>query len=114
MTAEAATALPVLVVVAVALAWLVGLGVTQVRAVDAAREAARSLARGESAGTATSLARRVATPGSVVRVSPAGQEVTVRVTSHVRGPGWLLGGLPSVDLHGEAVAAREPGTGSPP
>ncbi len=41
-------ALPVLVLVTAALAWLVALGVAQVRVVDAARETARAIARGES------------------------------------------------------------------
>lgn len=110
MTAEAAMVLPVLVVVTVALAWLVGLGVTQARVVDAAREAARSLARGESPGTATGLARRVAPPGSSVSVGASGDVVTARVVTRVSGPSGLFGAL-SVALHGEAVAAREPGTG---
>ncbi len=43
VTAETVMVLPLLVAVALGLAWLVSLGATQVRVVDAAREVARSV-----------------------------------------------------------------------
>jgi len=64
VTAETALVLPVLVCVAVGLAWLVVLGAAQVRCVDAAREVARLSARGESAATvAAAVAGWLLTPG---------------------------------------------------
>ena len=46
VTAETATIAPFLMVVVLLLMWVVSLGITQVRLVDASREAARVMARG--------------------------------------------------------------------
>ena len=100
-------ALPVLVALALGLVWLVGLTVTQVRVVDAARETARAVARDEPQGAATELGRRVAPAGSVITVEDDAGSVRVRVVAEVRGPGGLFGFLPGVEVDGEAVAARE-------
>ena len=99
--------LPLMVAVAVGLAWLIALAGTQVRVVDAAREVARATARDEGAGTAVSLGRRVAPRGSTIAVHQREDVVVVRVRSAVRGPGGLFGFLPLVQVHAEAVAARE-------
>ena len=58
--------LPLLVALTIALAWLLTLGIAQVRAVDAARETARALARDESESVAVGLGRQAAprVPGS--------------------------------------------------
>lgn len=47
VTVEAAAVIPVLVAIAIALAWLISLVLTQIRLVDAAREVARAAARAE-------------------------------------------------------------------
>ena len=99
--------LPLLAAVALGLAWLIALAATQVRVVDAAREVARASARDEAHGTAIGLGERVAPRGSTITVLQQGDVVVVRVRSGVRGPGGLLGFLPSVQVHAEAVAARE-------
>jgi hypothetical protein len=106
-TAELAMVLPLLVAVTVGLVWLLAVAAAQVRTVDAARETARALARGddESASVARGLA--VAPPGSRVVVSRGGGEVTVTVSGSVRGPGGLLARLPSPRLSATAVAADE-------
>lgn len=109
VTAESVVVLPVLVLVAVSLIWLVSLGVVQIRAVDAARETARVVARGESTQAGISVGSRVAAPGSTISVSLGEQQVVVRVVSRVRGPGRLLAALGSVELTAQAIAAREPG-----
>lgn len=108
MTAEAAVVLPVLVLVTVALAWLVSLGVAQARVVDASREAARALARGESRGTAVALARRVAPGGASVSTDASSTTVTSTVVAPVEGPGGVFAAFPTVRVRAEAVAAREP------
>ncbi len=108
VTAETAVALPVLAVLAVALAWLVLLGVAQIRAQDAAREVARAVARGESVSVSSAAGQRVAGPGSTVSVSRSGGTVSVVVTVALRGTGRLLAGLGSVTVRAESVAAMEP------
>ena len=108
MTAEAAVVLPVLVGVALALAWVVSLAVTQVRVVDAARETARAAARADSEGVALSLGRRVAPDGARFSISDDGSTVVVSVRAEVRGPGGLLRFLPGLTVSSRAVAAKEP------
>jgi hypothetical protein len=108
VTAEAAMVLPMILLFAVAMSWLVSIGVTHVRAVDAAREAARSVARGESTGAGAALGRRVAGSGSVVRVTSRSELVVVTVTSPVHGPGGLFDFVHTVEVRARAVAVREP------
>lgn len=108
VTAEAAVVMPTLVLFTIGMTWLASLGVTHVRAVDAARETARTVARGESVGRASAVGRRVATTGSVIHVERGGRTVVVTVRSPVRGPGGLFGMLPAFDVHAQAVAVREP------
>jgi hypothetical protein len=100
--------LPLLAAVAIGLAWLVSLGVTQVRVTDAARETARVLARGESTAAAVALGRQVAPHPATVSVRQASGTVTVTVRARTRGPAGVLAFLPGFWVHGEAVAAREP------
>lgn len=107
-TAETAMALPVLVLLGLALAWVVGLGVAQARVVDAARETARALARGEADARALALGRQVAPDGADIRISTDEGSVRVVVTAEVRGPGDVLGFLPGFEARAEAVAAMEP------
>lgn len=108
VTAEAAMALPVLVLFTLAMAWLVSLGVTQVRALDAAREVARAAARSDSPADAVALGRRVAPAGSRISVDVGAELVVVRVSAPVRAPGGLFGALGSHTVQARAVAATEP------
>lgn len=107
VTAEAAVVLPVLAIFCLMMAWLVGLGVAQVRAVDAAREVARSVARGDSQATGLVLGRQVAPRGARFEVDHRDGMVVVRVTMPVAGPAGLLDFLPRREVHAEAVAAEE-------
>ena len=81
VTAETALAIPALVAVVVALAWLLSLGLTQGVVAQAAREGARAAARGESAVAVRSAAQRVA-PDASVTIRRTG--ATVSVTASVR------------------------------
>ena len=108
VTAEAAVVIPLLLAVAMALVWLVALAATQVRVVDAAREAARAAARGEPDAASVERGRQVAPDGARIEISRGGGVVTVRVASEVSGPGGLLAFLPPVPVSSEAVAAEEP------
>ena len=102
-TAELAAALPVLVVLL--LIGLTGVDATlaKLRCVDAAREAARVAARGESGEAA---ARRVAPDGATLSVRVEGDVVRVVVQVRVRPFGPRL---PGIAVGGSAVAAVEPG-----
>lgn len=107
VTAETAVVLPLLAIFTVGLVWMVSLATVHSRAVDAAREAARVVARGESVGAASTLARSVAGDARV-RISSGGDQVTVVVSAPVKGPGGLFAFLPATTVSARAVAAREP------
>ncbi|MBF6173238.1 TadE family type IV pilus minor pilin [Nocardia blacklockiae] len=100
MTVEAAIALAALVVVVVLCIGGLLAAPTQIRCVDAAREAARLAARGATAD-AVPVARRIAPPGASVTVRTEGDQVIAVVTA----PAPLL----PLELHAEATAQREPG-----
>ena len=108
VTAEAAVVLPVVVLFALGLAWLVALGATQVRSLDAARETARALARGEDQQASVALGTRVATSGARFSVRDDGDTVAVTVDAPVRGPGGIFAFLPTYHARATAVAAQEP------
>ena len=110
VTAEAAAVLPVVVLFALGLAWLVALGGTQVRVLDAARETARAAARGEPADTSAGLGRQVAPTGARISVRDEGDTVAATVDAPVRGPGGIFAFLPTYHARATAVAALEPGS----
>jgi Flp pilus assembly protein TadG len=109
VTAELALALPLLVAVTTGLVWLLAVGADQLRAVDAARETARSLARGDSVEAAVGVGEQVAPAGAKVRVTTSDGRVHVTVTGEVAGPGGIFDALPPAHLHAEAVAVLEEG-----
>jgi Flp pilus assembly protein TadG len=102
-TVELAASLPALVLIVVVALTAVTTVRTQLECVDAAREAARAEARGESGSAA---GRRVAPNGASVTLTADGALVraTVRVQVHPVG-----GLLPGFDVGASAVAAVEPG-----
>ena len=106
-TAELAMALPLLIAVTIGLVWLLAVGAAQVRAVDAARETARAVARGDSVDSAVARGQQVAPDGSRVSVRDDGGQVTAVVVGRVAGPGGLFGALPAVTVSAQAVAASE-------
>lgn len=109
VTAETAVALPLIAVFAVSMAWLVSVGITQVRALDAARETARAAARSDGTREALTLGQRVAPSGSRITVGHDAGTVVVRVSSPVNGPAGLFGHWATFRVEAEAVAAQEPG-----
>jgi TadE-like protein len=110
-TAEIAVALPALVVLVAAGMTAVSVITAQLRCVDAAREAARAAARGESSAVVRSLAERSGPPASRVDVSWPGEEVRVSVSSQASSVGGLL---PSIRVSAAAVALREPTSSDAP
>lgn len=107
VTAELALTLPILMAVTVGLVWLLSVGAAQVRVVDAARETARALARGDSPGEAVARGEQVAPPGSTVTVTSAGGRVVAVASGRVDGPGGLFSFLPGVEVRAEAVTLDE-------
>jgi hypothetical protein len=111
VTAELAVALPAVFLVIAAGVTAVSVLTAQLRCVDAAREAARAAARGESAAVVRSAASRSAPAAASVAVSGDRDAVTVTVSARA-GAGRGL--LPSFRVVAVAVARREPeGTGVP-
>jgi hypothetical protein len=102
VTAELAVAVPVVVVVLALGLAAIRVGVDQVRCVDAARLAARALARGDSEASARAVASTAGPPGAVVAVSSGGAEVSVHVSAARDLAGWRV-----VTVSGSATAARE-------
>ena len=77
-------------------------GVDQVRCVDAARLAARALARGDAEGSARALAATAGPPGAVVVLGAAGSEVSASVTASRDLAGWRV-----VTVRASSTAVRE-------
>src|SRR4051794_31429186 len=80
VTAEAAIVLPLVGLLTLALVWMIGVGLAQVRVVDAARDAARAVARGDDSQAAAVAARRTARKGADVHITADGPMATVRVS----------------------------------
>ena len=107
VTAETAVVLPLIAAFALALIWMVLTVIVQVQLVDASRDAARSLARGDDEQTAVAHARQTAPRGASIAVTTVNDSVTVTVEHEAKAPRWLLVPLPSVHLESHATVARE-------
>ncbi|MEE1745142.1 TadE family type IV pilus minor pilin [Streptomyces sp. JV184] len=102
VTAEAAMAIPVLAVFALALVWALMAASAQIRCVDAARAGARAAARSEPEPQALEAARSAAPDGAEVAMERTGELWRVRVAASMPGPGPL-----ALTLHAEAAALAE-------
>lgn len=111
VTLELAAALPVLMLLLAVAVGSVRLVTAELACTDAAREAARTLARGEPPERARRLAGSVAPAGAAVRLTIAGDLTVAVVAARVRMAGPLL---PAVTVTGRAVAAQEPGAADAP
>jgi hypothetical protein len=103
VTVELAVALPAIMILLLTGLAAVNALATNMRCVDAAREAARAEARGEPGVAA---GQRAAPAGANVSVTATGDTVTATVLA-VTHP--LGGRLPGFTVVATAVAAREPG-----
>ena len=106
-TAELALGIPLLVALTAGLMWMLAVGAAQVRVIDASREAARVVARGDDATAAEAVARRIAPASAKVRIDLDAEQVVVTTSARVAGPGGLLGSLGGVTVSAEAVATVE-------
>ncbi|MBA2773277.1 MAG: pilus assembly protein [Nocardioidaceae bacterium] len=107
VTAEAAVVLPLVAAFALVLVWMISVGIAQVQVVDAARDAARALARGDDEAVALHVAERTAPDHATVASSRSGGTVTVTVSSHQDAPAWLLVPLPDITLESRATVDTE-------
>lgn len=105
-TAELVMALPLLAVVTWAMVWLVSLGSTQAELVDAARETARALARGESEPVAIARGRDSAPPGTSITITREGSIVRVAARADVAAPMTTFG-MMVAHQHDEATTEAE-------
>ena len=100
-------AVPLLLAVTLGLVWLLALATAQLRMVDATREVARALARGDATDEALDRGRLVAPAGAALTVTTLDDRVVVSGSVTVDGVGGLFDALPSIELTADAVAARE-------
>lgn len=107
VTAEAAFALPVLICVAFLLSWGVLLVGAQIKCGDAAREAARLLARGDSAVVVEAAVQQIAPDGARYTVQEQDDLVVVTVEVSVAADLPLVGSLTGVELASHAASAVE-------
>jgi Flp pilus assembly protein TadG len=106
VTAELALGIPVLVSLTIGLVWLLAIGIAQVRMVDAARETARAGARGDPEASAVDQGRRAA-PDATITMTVSDGDVVATASQVVESPGGVLGFLPGVRVHAEAVTTAE-------
>lgn len=99
--------LPIVAAFALVMIWMLAVGIAQVRAVDASRDAARALARGEDRDAAVALALRTAPDGAEVRVDDTAGLVRVTVSLRAEAPGWLLVPLPAVAIDSSSAVEVE-------
>lgn len=107
VTAELALGIPLLLALVAGLVWMLAVGAAQVRVVDASREAARVVARGDDPASAEALARRIAPGGAEVTITTSGEQVVVTTRVRVRGPGGLFDPIPGVTVSADATAMLE-------
>lgn len=108
VTAEAAFVFPVLLAVLALGLWLVGTVITNVRCIDAARDTARAVARGESLESARQLGERAAPPGATIAITRQDVTVRVEVVATASKPRGLLAALPHPTPKATAVIQTEP------
>jgi len=90
---ETALSIPLLAFVAVGLAWALTVASASLSLGDAARAAARDIARGQSAEDAVARAT-ASVPGATAQLESNGDEAVVVLTDVVRAPIPLLAGIP--------------------
>lgn len=109
VTAEAALAIPGLLLVLVASLWGMRAAAAQVACVDAARVGARAAARGEPLDAVRAAAISALEPAVDARVEArkSARFVHVTVTAEVPAGGGVLSEVPALPVAGRATALRE-------
>jgi len=81
VTAEVAIALPILLTLLFLGVWLIGVVTANIRCIDAARDVARAVARGEPPETAQEIGRRTAPANATITITRTNSDVQVTVTA---------------------------------
>ena len=110
VTAETAMVLPIVAAFVLALVWLISVAVTEIRLIDAARDAARGVARGDADDVVRAQIASTAPAGTTLALTHAGDEVMAEVSVAAEAPGWLLVPLPAIELHASATTLAEDGS----
>lgn len=107
VTAETAMVLPALMVITAGLLFVIGAVGTELRCVDASREAARQLARGEDPATVTRTVLAGAPTGARLAVGRSAGSVTATVSARAPVFGPLAGHLRALVVSASASALDE-------
>lgn len=108
VTAEIAVAMPALALVLLLCLWGIASGAAMLRCSDAARLAARAMARGDSDFEVRRLIASTAPDGASSELYRQSATVTVVVRTTVARPGALRFLIPALSVRGRAVAPTEP------
>lgn len=103
VTAETAMVLPGLLLSGLLLVNVISIGITQVELVDASREAARMIARGDDTSAAFANAKRLAPANTEFTKTTSDGFITVVANKKVA----IMGGWYSIDLEAESVTTAE-------
>ena len=109
VTAEMALVLPVLVSVLLLGIWSIGLVVLNIRCIDAARDVARAVARGETVDQAKAIGHRTVPTGTIV-ITREASDIKVVVTAVPAHAPPLLGVFSPASLTATAILQAEPET----
>lgn len=104
-----ALALPVLVSLLLLGIWSIGLVVLNIRCIDAARDVARAVARGESLDQAKAIGHRTVPAGTIV-INREASDIQVTVTAVPAHQPPLLAFLSPTSLTATATLQAEPDT----
>jgi len=99
--------LPVLALLLAIALWSIAVAAAQLRCIDAARDGARAVARGESDAVATEVARAAAPDGAQVAVRHDGDRVVVVVTARVGVGSGPLAAIPAPTVSTTATTVAE-------
>src|SRR5699024_5794362 len=105
VTAEIAMAIPAIVAVIMLGIWAVSVVVADLRCDDAAREAARAVARGEPMSVVEEITDHVGPDRAIVAIRQEDGLVVVEVAFRVAFPGPF--DSPAIEVMGDAVAVAE-------
>jgi hypothetical protein len=109
VTAELAITLPVLLSLLLLGIWSIGLVVLNIQCIDAARDVARAVARGEPPGEAKAIGHRTIPTGEIT-ITREGADIHVTVTAVPTHKPPLLSALTPSHLTAHAILQSEPTT----
>ncbi|WP_405070682.1 TadE family type IV pilus minor pilin [Kribbella sp. NBC_01510] len=107
VTAELAITLPVLLSLLLLGIWSIGLVILNIQCIDAARDVARAVARGEPPDQAKAIGHRTIPTGSIT-ISREGPDIHVTVTATPTHNPPLLSALAPTHLTAHATLESEP------